>query len=233
MKYLDTQIDLGAESGEDTEASIASLQASLVAVRQKRDQKEPPLSAVVDAHLAVEESLILTHLEQGEEGWNTARAAFDILFEAERWEAAVEACDALFRSQQEGALLALGQGIWLAVTFPIDPELTVAMLQHVVDETPADSDGAAVAAATAAYVTDLRATGEQREELKFFTGQMLATVARRHSNVSSQAAFEQWIEKLELDTPEKFLVRLRNVVDVLVQDGWWFDRGTIHDTLPE
>ena len=35
------------------------------------------------------------------------------------------------------------------VTFPIDPEITVHLLSHVIDDTPDDADGAAVAAATA------------------------------------------------------------------------------------
>ena len=37
---------------------------------------------------------------------------------------------------------------------------------------------------------------------------------------------------LELGDPEKFLVRLRNVVDVLVQDDWWFDREELQRNLP-
>jgi len=36
-----------------------------------------------------------------------------------------------------------------------------------------------------------------------------------------------------LNDPDKFLVRLRNVVDVLVQDDWWFDRDALHAQLPE
>ena len=115
----------------------------------------------------------------------------------------------------------------------MDPELTVAMLQHVVDETPADSDGAAVAAATAHYVVDMRAVeGPQRENLLFYTNQMLATVARRHSEVLGQQDFDRWFRKLELHDPALFLARLRNVVDVLVQDEWWIDRDALREKLP-
>jgi len=35
-----------------------------------------------------------------------------------------------------------------------------------------------------------------------------------------------------LDKPDKFLVRLRNVIDVLVQDEWWIDREAIQAELP-
>jgi hypothetical protein len=39
------------------------------------------------------------------------------------------------------------------------------------------------------------------------------------------------VRRLELDEPDKFLVRLRNVVDVLVQDDWWIDRDAIQSRL--
>ena len=66
----------------------------------------------------------------------------------------------------------------------------------------------------------------------FFTNQMLGTVARRHSGIEDQSAFDQWIERLELNDPARFLPRLRNVVDVLVQDDWWIDRDAIQAALP-
>jgi hypothetical protein len=139
----------------------------------------------------------------------------------------------MFLSEQPDSLAALGQALWLSVTYPVDPELTVAMLQHVIDETPADSDGAAVAATVAHYVADLRSPeGKAREDLLFYTNQMLATVARRHSDVRDQDAFARWFKKLELDDPAKFLVRLRNIVDVLVQTEWWFDREALQAKLP-
>jgi hypothetical protein len=40
------------------------------------------------------------------------------------------------------------------------------------------------------------------------------------------------MDRLELREPDKFLVRLRNVVDVLVQDDWWFDREALQARLP-
>ena len=70
------------------------------------------------------------------------------------------------------------------------------------------------------------------ENLLFYTNQLLATVARRHSDVHDQPMFERWSKKLELDDPAKFLPRLRNVVDVLVQDNWWIDRDALTAKLP-
>ena len=139
----------------------------------------------------------------------------------------------LFRAEQPQSLSALGQGIWLAITYPIDPELTIELLSHVVDETPDDADGAAVAATTALFIADIRCEGVQRDNLTFFASQLLGNVARRHSGVDSQQAFDLWRDRLELREPEKFLVRLRNVVDVLVQDDWWFDRDEMYAKLPD
>ena len=89
-----------------------------------------------------------------------------------------------------------------------------------------------MAAATAAYVVNLRSEGKEYESLSFFANQMLGTVARRHSGIEDQQAFDLWIERLELHDPACFLPRLRNVVDVLVQDNWWIDREVIQASLP-
>jgi hypothetical protein len=113
----------------------------------------------------------------------------------------------------------------------MDPALSATLLHRVVDETPDDSDGAAVAATTAMFLIDLRAEGQQKENLSFFAGQILGNVARRHSQVETQQQFDQWMERLELKEPDKFLPRLRNVVDVLVQDDWWFDREALQAQL--
>lgn len=138
-----------------------------------------------------------------------------------------------YQCDQPDSLIALGHGIWIGVTFPIDPEISVHLLSHIVDDTPDDSDGAAVAAATACFLADVRAEeGPEKERLSFFSQQLLGRVARRHSEIETQAQFEHWIEKLELNDPDKFLVRLRNVVDVLVQDQWWIDRDAIQAELP-
>lgn len=231
MKYLKQEQILDADSGEDIEESAYLLEARLAELRQHRAEIQDVESEPV-AQLLLEEARLLVRLDKMDEAWTTAREAFDRYLAKENWQGAAEACDVLSITEQPGSLAALGQGIWLAVTFPVDPELTVALLQHVVEETPDESDGAAVAATVAHYVVDLRAEGRMRDDLSFFTNNMLATVARRHSNVQSQEAFDFWRKKLELDDPAKFLVRLRNVLDVLVQEEWWFDRDALRERLP-
>lgn len=231
MKYLKEAQMRDADSGEEVQESAYLLEARLAELRQHRteiqDQRSPAF-----ADLLLEEGRLLIRLEKMEDAWSAARAALDAYLALENWQGAVEACDVLYAADQPGSLAALGQGIWLAVTFPIDPELTVAMLEHVVEETPDDSDGAAVAAVAAHYVADLRAEGKRREDLVFYTNNLLGTVARRHSQVQSQEAYDFWVNKLELNDPKRFLPRLRNVVDVLVQDDWWFDRDALHARLP-
>ena len=232
MKPLQATIDLGAESGEDLKRSTAALESRLVALRERRRDVAAEISERRALDLKLEEAALLVDLERHPEAHAIARDAFDEAIREKCYEQAALACDIVFRTGLDDALCALGNGVWLSVTFPVDPELTLAMLQHIVDETPDDADGVAVAAAAAAYVVDLRTEGKKNEELSFFATQMLGTVARRHGGVDDQQGFDAWAERLELTDPQKFLVRLRNVVDVLVQDDWWFDRDRLREEIP-
>ncbi|MHB8471904.1 MAG: hypothetical protein ACYDC8_03445 [Gammaproteobacteria bacterium] len=236
MKFLDiieSAKSVSALIETKTEESTALLQSQVNALLDRIRELPPDHDPQERAQMLLDTARNLILLEEGAQAWAPAREAFDIYVAAQNWEKAVECCDALYLSGHSDALIALGQGVWLAVTFPVNPELSVALLEHVVDDTPDDSDGAAVAAITAHYVADVRSnTDQQRENLTFFTGQLLAKVARRHSEIDSQAKFDWWLNKLELNDPALFLPRLRNVVDVLVQDQWWIDRDAIRASLP-
>lgn len=210
-----------------SETAGARLQALEERLRTSEPEKPERL------RMMLEQSRLLTELDQKPRAWSIAREAFDEYMLMQDYEGAVDACDALFMTEQDQSLAALGMGVWLGVTFPIDPELSIGMLQHIIDETPEDADGAAVAAAAAHYIAGFRADDKQREKLTFFTNQMLGNVARRHSDVESQEQFESWMQRLELDDPAKFLVRLRNVIEVLVQEDWWFDRETLQSQIPD
>ena len=212
----------------------AELEGLIVELREKLINLPADVDPVEKSTLELDIAHAQQQLERGHEAWPTARAAFDIFVAHQEWEKAAEACNVLYLSDQPDSLVALGNGIWLAVTFPIDPEVTVNLLAHVIDDTPDDSDGAAVAAATALFIADTRTSeGPQRDRLHFFASQLLGKVARRHSDVESQEQFDFWIEKLELNDPDKFLVRLRNVVDVLAQENWWIDRDEIRSSIPD
>lgn len=233
MKYLKEDEGMNdADSIDDAATSTVRLEQQLEALEDSLRDLPENANPLERAEIELNISGVMVELKRSEEGFTKARACLDQFLEAEMWESAAQACDIMFNADQEESLAALGQGIWLAVTYPIDPELTVALLQHVVEETPDDSDGGALAATTARYIVDLRAEGKVKDNLTFFTNNLLGTVARRHSNVETQDEFQFWIEKLELNDPSKFLVRLRNVVDVLVQENWWFDREALQERLP-
>ena len=170
---------------------------------------------------------ILNNLERKPEAWDFAREAFEVALKNDAWQDAVEACNVLYQTEQDDAIAALGMGVWLAVSFPVDPELTLAMLLHIVDETPNNSDGAALAAVAARYVIDLRADEESHESQSFLANNLIAMVAARHSNVRDQKALNAWMDRLELRDPQVFLPRLGQVVDVMVGDEWWFERDEL------
>ncbi|MDD5471157.1 MAG: hypothetical protein PHP05_04500 [Sideroxydans sp.] len=215
-------------SAEERTALKKQLTEQLQALESTSESE--PLSR---ARLQLDVAESLNALERGKEAWDIARDAFFICMQQESWADAVEACDVLFQAQQPDSLAALGMGIWLSVTFPVDPELTVAMLIHVVDETPNDSDGAAVAAITARYVVDLRADDTQHESQSFLVNNLIAMVAQRHSNVQDQEGLDRWLNHLQLRDPQIFLLRLATVVDALVGDKWWFDRDVLRSRIPD
>jgi hypothetical protein len=182
--------------------------------------------------LSISETLVA--LDKKEQAWQLARQVFDYMIKGQHWQDAVEACDVMYASDQPDSIAALGNGIWLSVTFPVDPQLSTNMLDHVIEETPKDSDGAAVAAAAAHYLAELRAKDDaQRSSLGFLTGNLLAGVANRHSDLKTKDQIDFWVERLELDQPEKFLPRLATMLDVIVGDKWWIDRDALRASLPE
>ncbi|MEN8178776.1 MAG: hypothetical protein ABFS39_09160 [Pseudomonadota bacterium] len=234
MKYLESEAFLGeSESSEDAVKSSKLLGISLDEKREALAALEADAPVQQRLSLILESGYILLDLDRADEAWDQCRPLLDEALANELWLSAVEACDILYQAEKPDSIKALAQGIWLGVTFPIDPELSVAMLQHLVDETPDASDGAAVAAVTATYIVDLRTEGADRESLKFFTNQLVGQVARRHSQVEEQEIFDFWVERMELDDPTKFLPRLGKVLEVLVGDEWWFDRDELRAKIPE
>jgi hypothetical protein len=234
VKYLESEAFLGDnECSEDAVKSSKLLQLKL---EEKREALAAlPADAATEQRLGLnlESGYILLDLDRKDEAWQLVRPLLDEALEHELWLSAVEACDIMYQAEKPDSIKALAHGIWLGVTFPVDPELSVALLQHLVDETPDSSDGAAVAAVTANYLVDLRAEGPDRESLLFFTNQLLGQVARRHSQVEEQEIFDFWVERMELDDPGKFLPRLAKVLEVMVDNDWWFDREQLRNKLPD
>ncbi|MCP3670437.1 MAG: hypothetical protein GY814_08375 [Gammaproteobacteria bacterium] len=233
MKYLKNEFRIGdAEGGEDAVISTQNLESKLMQIQDEIEQLPASTNTSQRLKLTLDRCYLLLDLERQDEAWNSSNTTLKQALTENLWTRAVESCDIMFQTGNKESIRALAHGIWLAVTFPIDPELSVAMLQHLIDETPDNSDGAAVAAATACYLVDLRAKGEQHEELHFFTSQLMGQVAKRHSQVEEKEIFDFWVERLELNEPGKFLPRLAQVLDVLTEDNWWFDRDQLRDLIP-
>ncbi len=211
-------------------------------LKQQLDQKQallaqlkPDCDPLERANLQHEIAEIM--LDSGGSGmaeaaWGLAKESFLIYMEHDKFEDAVNALDALYRTDLPGSVIALGHAMWLSVTYPIDPELSIVMMKNLVDDTPDKSDGAAVAAATAHYIADLRLEGEKRDSVMFLTTNLIAKVAERHSNITDQGQLNFWMDKLELNDPNLFLPKLAQVIDAIVAGDWWFDRETLRAKLP-
>jgi len=167
-----------------------------------------------------------------EASWGYAKESFLIYIEFSQWEDAVRATDVLYRTGLPAAVTALGNGLWLSITYPIDPELSIVMINNLIDDTPDNSDGAAVAAATAHYIADLRYEGDKRESTMFLTSSLLSKVAERHSNITDQSQMNGWMLKLELNDAEKFLPRMSQVLNAIVEGNWWYDKDELRERLP-
>jgi hypothetical protein len=227
------QMVIGDKSGIDLAESRPSLQALLKEHERHLQALPADCDPVERARVQLDIAETLLALQKHKESWDIARAAFDVFAAAEAWQDAVDACDVLFQCDQEHSLAALGNGVWLAVTFPVPAQLTVAMLQHIVDETPDVSDGAAVAAMAAHYIADLRTEGEEHDSLTFFTNQLVAGVAKRHRGIEyDPGMIKMWIEILGLNDVKELLSRLALMLDAITGGDWWIDRDALRARLP-
>lgn len=215
----------------DTQQSRGELE-QLLAGHQQHLESLPAAATVDRARVQLDIAEALRGLGRNEEAWQQARAAFDVFVDNELWQEAVEACDILYQTDQPESIIALANGTWLAVTYPINPNTTVAMLHHIVEETPDRSDGGAVAAAAAHYIADIRTEGQAHESLTFFTSQILGQVAKRHRDIEDPQMLNVWMEALQLNDPGEFLPRLSQVLEVIVGDNWWYDREALRARLP-
>lgn len=215
--------------------SRAFLESALEERQNKLLAMKADVAPVQRAELQLETADIMLELNKPgmpEAAWGLAKESFLIYLKAKNWEAAVQSCDTLYRTELPAAVTALGNGLWLAITYPIDAEVSLLMLNNLIEDTPKKSDGAAVAATVAHYIADFRLSGEKRESVMFLTTNLLSKVAERHSKVNSQGQLNFWMDKLELNEPAIFLPRMGQVVEALVEGNWWYDRDSLRDELP-
>jgi len=212
--------------------SEQTLEADLASHMQHYKELPDNVDPVERARLVLDIAECHLGLDQQIQAHDWCKQVFNDLVKHQQWQLAVDACDIIYNADQEDALSALGNGIWLAVTFPIDANLTVQMLHHIVEETPDDSDGAAVTAMLAHYIAETRAEEKDLENLTFLTNQILAQVAKRHRGIEDQQTIQTWIKMYELDDIRKLLPRLATILDAIVDNDWWYDKDEIRRQLP-
>ncbi len=218
--------------GVDVAETRAAIEQQLVEYEAHLAAMPANAPVVERARVVLDMAEALLGLDRKAEAWQAVLPLIDPLVAADAWQEAVEACDILYQTEQEDSIIALGHGVWLGVTYPIKAQTTVTMLSHVIDETPPDSDGAAVAAMVAHYIAGLRTEGKERESLTFLTTQLIAKVAKRHRNIEDQATLNTWINMYELNNIEKLFPRLALIIDAIVGKQWWFDRDELRTRLP-
>lgn len=172
-------------------------------------------------------------LDQKAEAHSWSHQALSVFKEHKEWNSVIDACDIIYNCEEKDAIIALGNGIWLAMTFPVDPNITVNLLHHIIDETPDDSDGAAVAAMLAHYIAETRAENQEKENLTFLTTQIIAKVAERHRGIKDQSTLNTWIAMYELDDIAKLLEKLAIILDAITAKQWWYDKEAIRAELPD
>lgn len=209
-----------------------TLQQNLEQYMQHFNALPADVDAVEKARLMLDIAECHLGLDELPQAHDWAKQTFQTFIENEQWQAAVDCCDILYNCAQSDALVALGNGIWLAITFPIDPTVSVQMLHHIVDETPDDSDGAAVAAMLAHYLAETRADEKTHENLTFITNQIIAQVAKRHRGIDDEKTIQTWIKMYELDDIKSLLSKMALILDTIVADQWWYDRDDIRSRLP-
>ena len=219
-------------SSSDERQTQAGLTNRLHQIEQDLAQLPAGVSTHKQQSLILEKAEVLLELGDKKQAWELARASFDYFLENEQWQSAVAACEAAYRCDRADSIPALGMACWLAITYPIEPSVSIRVLHYVIDETPDDSDGGAVAAVVAHYLVDLRASGQQRDSLLFITKQKIADVARRHRNITDEESINIWMELLGLKEPKEFLSAMAKVIDIITGDNWWFNRDSLRARLP-
>ena len=219
---------------EHDSESEKKLEAELESVDQQLAMLGHDCDPVERAKLVLAKTTSLVALNRNNPVWDETRPLLDFFLTHDLLDEAVQTCDMLYQSHQPESTAALIHGVWLSVSFPVDPALTMSLLSEMIDEMPSDSDGAALAAVTAHYIAGLRASEKEFENMNFFTTNLLAKVAEGHSQVASQDDLNWWMKKLELDDPAVFLPRLGAVLNVVVPESdWWFDRERLRARFPQ
>ncbi len=227
--------DLNIEENSVLEvtAQETTLEQELKEHRQHYKELPEHCEPIEKAKLELDMAECYLGLDQKAEAHSWSHQALSVFKEHKEWNSVIDACDIIYNCEEKDAIIALGNGIWLAMTFPVDPNITVNLLHHIIDETPDDSDGAAVAAMLAHYIAETRAENQEKENLTFLTTQIIAKVAERHRGIKDQSTLNTWIAMYELDDIAKLLEKLAIILDAITAKQWWYDKEAIRAELPD
>ena len=224
---------------QDESRNISALDSQQNTQDQLNDYERQLAALPVDAseldraNIKLDIASALLAMERKEPAWTEARECLDIFLANQDWQLAVECCNVMYQCDQPASISVLGQGTWLAITFPIEVGTTIAMLQHIIEETPPNADGAAVAAVAAHYVASMRSPADKLDSYTFLTRNLISSVAERHSQVGNQQELDSWMERLQLKEPASFLPKLALVLNAMVGEEWWFDRDELRKKIPD
>ena len=113
------QMVIGDKSGIDLSESRPSLQAMLKQHEAQLEALPADCTPVERARVQLDIAETLLALLKKKDAWDSARKLFDVFVEQQAWQDAIETCDVLFQCEQPESLAALGNGVWLAVTYPV------------------------------------------------------------------------------------------------------------------
>ena len=120
--------DISAALSGDERQALAD---KLISFQEKLKALPSDSTDLERALIQLDISELLLALDQKEQAWNEARAVFTVFVHLEQWQHAVEACNVMYQTEQPASIVALGHGVWLAVTYPIEADTTVAVLNHI------------------------------------------------------------------------------------------------------
>ncbi len=119
-----------ALTGMDAGESRASLDRQLLERRQHLRDLPRDVAPLARARLRLGIAHTLLGLGRAGDAWEEAREVFKVFVAHAHWEQAVAACDVMYLADQPQSLAALGNGVWLAVTYPVPAQLTVTLLRY-------------------------------------------------------------------------------------------------------
>ena len=85
----------------------AQLEGELVELRRRLERLPEDTPPAESARLQLEAARALQILERGDEAWPVTYTAFGILVAERQWEAAADACNVLYETDQPDSLIAL------------------------------------------------------------------------------------------------------------------------------